>query len=118
MTKHALGERSGFVLVSQDRSLASGRVALHAARVGAGLEDAALRGLLTRAGGEPSARPFLTDMHTMPTRGEFPLGGLRHTPFDREMTRVSRARIERAWRVLGVEFRTVDRFLQVHPVMH
>src|ERR1700733_7717596 len=97
--------------------LPSGGVALHAAWIGPGLENAAFRGFLARAGGKPSTRPGLADLHAVAAAREFLPGRLREASFEPEMAEVRAARIERARRVLGVEFGAVDRLLQIHFVM-
>ena len=50
--------------------------------------------------------------------GQRARGLLREAAFEDETARVGGARVERRRRVVVVEFRAVDRLLQVHAVMH
>src|SRR3984957_9083140 len=108
---------SGSATAVPSAKLSTYGVALHAARIGPGLQDAAVRCLLARESRKPPARPGLAHLHAVAAPHQFLRGCPREPAFEIEVARVGGARIERARRVLGVALGAIDRFLQIHPVM-
>src|SRR5581483_10660359 len=97
--------------------LSPDRVALHAARIGPGLQHDAFRGLFAGAGGQAAARPGLADADAVAARRQLAPRRFRHPPFEGQRAGGGGARVERARRVAVVELRAVDRLLQIHAVM-
>ena len=88
---------------------AAGGVALHVPRAGAGLEQA----VLARRRGNVAQAVVVEDIDSMPAIGQGCDGGVIEALLERQMTGIALAREERARRMAGVEFRRVDRLLQV-----
>src|SRR6185437_9040687 len=78
-------------------------VALHAARVGGGLEHGAFRRALGGGGAEAALRPVLADLHLMAARAQRVGRRRREATLDRDDARLCLARPERARHVFGVE---------------
>src|SRR5262249_55609096 len=97
--------------------LSPDRVALHAARVGGGLEYARISVGLDRAGRQPALGPRLADLDPMAAPLERLYGCGRDAGLDRDGAEPRLARPERAWEMIDVERRGVDRLLQVHAVV-
>src|SRR5882757_1152222 len=103
------GSRAMIDQVISAYSLPSGRVALHAARVGGRAAAAANLG----SRGEAAFRPVGADLDDMAAALQGVDGRLRHAVFDHEHAGPCGARPERDREMLGVPRRRVDRFLQV-----
>src|ERR1700685_96244 len=85
-------------------------VTLHAARIGGGAAARADAG----CGGEPAFRPVGADLDLVAAALELVDGLLRHAAFDHKQAGLRRARPERAWEMLGMPSRRVDRLLHIH----
>src|SRR5690242_20277 len=90
------------------------RVTLHVARISGGFQNVAF----APGGGNAAERPWFGDCDLMAAPLQLADGLLRHARLERQAGRMRSTRPERGRYVIGVEHRAVDRFLQIHTVMH
>src|SRR5690242_5302538 len=101
--------RGSRAMIDQVISLASGGVALHAARIGGG----AAAWADFRSSGEAAFRPVGAGLDDMAAPRQLIDGRLRHAVLDHEHTGPRRARPERDREMFGVPRGRVNRLLQV-----